>query len=690
MAVATYATGLSDITLAETGTFSELTNWAAGTPSTGFETDYFIQGTTCKSSTVKTTQNSLYFDNGSGLTIPTDGAVLTWAVLFAPNSLDTYTNGGIRIAIGSGVGAFKMFYVGGSDQNPNPYGGWRNFAVNPTVETGAQTISVNATNGTFTRSAGDFTTDGFEPGMQIVTTGFTNAGTNTRKIISTVTTTVITVTSTTGLVTETGGGDEWVRLGDAVEGSPTTTRQIYGVCMRLPTTYPSKGAPFGMDAVRYGRCDLRINAGDSGTPANFTDAAAKNDANDVTNGYNRWGLLLNTGASFLWKGLLTIGYSSAAYFSDSNRVINIDDTPHVKKDFTKLAGGNSSTLILSNCTFIATGTRARGQFDFSTGFTAVTLTSCLFKDNDIFSFASGQTIENCSFVRCNEITAGGATFTGCNVLTPTVAADGYSLIWNESTDPDGNLDSMTFSKGTNAHHAIYFGNSIPSSITLRDISFTGFNANNSQNDSTLYFADTEGTITVNLVGCSGNISYKTAGAAIDLVVDPVTLLVQVTDIDTGDPVFEARVLVEVANGDNFPYQESVSMTGTGTTVTVVHSGHGMSTNDYVVTQGALNDDGYNGVHQITVSGIDMYTFTSDETIISSPATGTLVATFAPISGTTDVNGEISDARSYTSPQLITGWVRKGSSAPYYKQQPVTGEISNTAGLTVIAQLIRDE
>lgn len=79
--------------------------------------------------------------------------------------------------------------------------------------TGAQTIDVVAGAGTFTRAAGSFLTDGFVPGQTIVTSGFTNGGNNTNKVISTVTATVITVTDTTGLVNESGDADEHVKTG---------------------------------------------------------------------------------------------------------------------------------------------------------------------------------------------------------------------------------------------------------------------------------------------------------------------------------------------------------------------------------------------------------------------------------------------------------------------------------------------
>jgi hypothetical protein len=80
-------------------------------------------------------------------------------------------------------------------------------------------IDVVAASGTFTRTTGNFLTDGFTAGMAIVTSGFTNGGNNTYKIIQSVTSTVITVTDTTNLVNETGDGNE--RITNWLFGSQT-------------------------------------------------------------------------------------------------------------------------------------------------------------------------------------------------------------------------------------------------------------------------------------------------------------------------------------------------------------------------------------------------------------------------------------------------------------------------------------
>lgn len=74
------------------------------------------------------------------------------------------------------------------------------------VATVTTAITVAATGGTFTRATGSFLEDGFTPGLQIITSGFTSAGNNGTFVIATVTATVITVTQTNSLVDESGSG----------------------------------------------------------------------------------------------------------------------------------------------------------------------------------------------------------------------------------------------------------------------------------------------------------------------------------------------------------------------------------------------------------------------------------------------------------------------------------------------------
>ena len=57
---------------------------------------------------------------------------------------------------------------------------------------------------------------------------------------------------------------------------------------------------------------------------------------------------------------------------------------------------------------------------------------------------------------------------------------------------------------------------------------------------------------------------------------------------------------------------------------------------------------------------------------------------------TDVNGQVSDTRSYSGNQPITGVVRYSTNTPFYKTAPVSGTISSASGLNITVQMIPDE
>ncbi len=81
--------------------------------------------------------------------------------------------------------------------------------------TGATTLAVDDSN-TFSRATGSFVTDGFEVGMKVVTTGFTDGANNGTFTVQTVSALTLDVSETT-LVAESGTGDELITAPDAIE-----------------------------------------------------------------------------------------------------------------------------------------------------------------------------------------------------------------------------------------------------------------------------------------------------------------------------------------------------------------------------------------------------------------------------------------------------------------------------------------
>lgn len=66
------------------------------------------------------------------------------------------------------------------------------------IDATGNTITVNNTTNTFTRTSGSFLTDGFVVGNKVTTTNFTNANNNGTWLISVITALVMTVTTTAG------------------------------------------------------------------------------------------------------------------------------------------------------------------------------------------------------------------------------------------------------------------------------------------------------------------------------------------------------------------------------------------------------------------------------------------------------------------------------------------------------------
>lgn len=468
-------------------------------------------------------------------------------------------------------------------------------------------------------------------------------------------------------------------------GTPTAVTSWFGARWNVPASGASKGYPMKVDAMRHGRGEMRVAAGDGTTPGTFTGMAAANDASTA-----RWGLFQAIEGGYKHKGLMILGYAAAVYFDDVNKSIVIDDVEWVSSAFNAIEIRNvSSDVTWTSVQISSLCAVSPGSFKVVDN-CSVLLDGCRFSDMSTFVLKSNTDALGCQWVRCSNITPNGAVLTGSVVEDYQGATNTSALWWSDATDPDGNLDDMTFIKGAATTHAISFGVSSPLTMTLRGVDFQDYNATDGSNDSALYVARTSGTVTINLVGCTGDISYKSAGATVVLVTDPVTVTVTALDIDTDLPVQTAEILVYAADGTgDLPYQDSVTITRSVSTATVTHTAHGLTTGKKVLIKGADQND-YNGVKVITVTGPNAYTYTVSNSP-TTPATGTIVSTGVVIAANADVNGEATDTRSYSLAQPVTGRARSATSpGPYYKTQKIAGTISTTAGLDTTVLMIGDE
>ena len=388
--------------------------------------------------------------------------------------------------------------------------------------------------------------------------------------------------------------------------------------------------------------------------------------------------------------------ATSVTFTDSNESIVIDDCPHTYAEFNKVEINNASSSVTWNnitMTSTATTTVALGRFEVIDNAT-VTLVGCSFNDMDTFIFQSNSTLTSCNFNGCGQITAGSATITGCNINNSTSAT---SLL--AGTNDMTNITSNAFdSDGSN--HAVEINSVGTGSMTWNNTLVdyvTGTAGNNITGSSTgneaIYLNFTSAaTYTINVsAGATTPSIRKGAGMTgqVNVVAGAVSINVKAVETD-GTAVSGARVFVETTSGSGtLPYQDSVSITRSGSTATVTHTAHGLSAGDKVVIRGA-NQTEY--VSIFTISNVTTNTY--DVTVTgtpATPATGSPVASFVFISGTTDVNGEISSpARTLSTNQAIKGTVRKSSGSPLFKSAPIVGTIDSTNGASVTAVMISDE
>lgn len=333
--------------------------------------------------------------------------------------------------------------------------------------------------------------------------------------------------------------------------------------------------------------------------------------------------------------------------------------------------GRSGWTVVGNSTYTANMSFDDGNVDTSSWY------GCSFENlTGTLSWGTNTAhkLFSSSFTGCSQFDpVGGPQIRNCLMLS--TASTSGCLLWNDSID----IDSCQFISNTTGA-GIEMPSATGSPYTYQNLTFSGntYDVNNSSGSA----------ITINEGGTS-NPSTST-GSSVTFIGNIVTTSITVQDLATASVIQSAEVLVWVTDNANYFYQASVSITGSGTTATVTHTGHGMSTGDHVIIEGVTNDDTYNGAFSVTVSDANTYTYTTTATLTASPATGTPIATFALISGTTNSSGVVSDSRSLSTSQPIIGWVRKSSASPYYQQGAISGTVSNTSGLSVTVQLASDE
>ncbi len=465
------------------------------------------------------------------------------------------------------------------------------------------------------------------------------------------------------------------------DGSPTGDVRLFGSLPNVRAKI-SKGSPHACDIIRYGRGEIYA----TGTGGTFAGYAAANDTDTA-----RWGLFQKVRGGYLWKGLFSFGQSGTSLaFSDSNVNIFIDDTPRVAAGFNTMQILNSSSSVsLTGITISGVGTSitgsapiSPGDFDNASGATLM-MDSCTFVDMGTFDFDAStysNTITDTIFRRCGQVTQGGAVIDGCLFSN---CPGTVSLLVNNLNSID-NCDFV--SAGTN--HAIKLtSDHAGNSYTLTNCTYTGYAGTDGSTGNECIFNDSGGAVTINVDGGDTPTIRNGSGASTNVVAGSVTVTIK-AQTASGTAISGASVFLRAANGTgSLPFQADVSISNSGTLATVTHTGHNMLTNDKVLIE---NSDvaANNGVFSITWINANSYSYTMGSSPGTNPTT-TPTATYVALKGTTDGDGEISTSRVFSTAQPVTGWARKASSAPYYKEGPVSGTISTSENTNFTAIMATD-
>jgi len=285
---------------------------------------------------------------------------------------------------------------------------------------------------------------------------------------------------------------------------------------------------------------------------------------------------------------------------------------------------------------------------------------------------------------------------GSSITGPATWDDVDEVVF---ADTGVDVDGSTF-RNPNGNHALEMTAGAMDIADMRFESYSGAHAilidtAGTYNFSNVFFDESgtneietthaSGTVTINISN-GGTVPGVTETGAGDVVVNNnVTVSLTVLD-SSASPIQNARVLIEAAAGGALPAEDSVSITRSGSTATVTHTGHGLSTGDDVSIRGADQGE-YNGTQTITVTGTNTYTYTVSGSP-TTPATGTITSTFQIVNELTNVSGVAETTTfNYTADQPISGRVRKAGTDPRYKPASLTGTITSAGfagSITAIA------
>ena len=236
-----------------------------------------------------------------------------------------------------------------------------------------------------------------------------------------------------------------------------------------------------------------------------------------------WGLLQSDNGVYRLTGPIQIGdntSTNATYFKSDGQVLIPADGP-VGSDYYSISFEGNTTGVTDIDWVNGVCASANNRYDVdgtAANINDLDFDAVAFSGGGAFDFKAGQSITGSSFTDCGLISPSTATFTGNTISNTFSTAITSGALEIDSTSH--NVSACNFVKGAAASHAIVY--TATGSFTLSDCDFSGYNAANGNNDSTLR-NQTTGTVTVNASGNTGNLTYQNNAGATTVINNNVTV-----------------------------------------------------------------------------------------------------------------------------------------------------------------------
>lgn len=299
---------------------------------------------------------------------------------------------------------------------------------------------------------------------------------------------------------------------------------------------------------------IEVYGGTVGTPEGLSTLAA---ADRSTGNQQAYGVIreLATGVYGV-QGNINLGDNTSTndtYINISGETIafeNRDLSAGNYYRFTVNGNGTGITDINADDSVFTVSAGANAQVNWSSSNATADSRNCVWSgfDRGVIIGGTGSVWTGNSFQGCGQVESAGASLANSAFVEYTGSESSSALFWNTTEDTNGRLDGCSFTSASDgvATHAIEFNTSMTNtSITLVDIDFNGYSTSNNQGNSVLNVLATTGTLTINVSGGSGTVSYDTAGATVSIV-NAVNVTFTGMRDDTEIRIFAAGTETELA------------------------------------------------------------------------------------------------------------------------------------------------